>query len=132
MPVLKKHREIVEEYFNLIAMQKFEEGLRFFAPGCKTHNPYISGSMADLTKAMVDANKQGRTQSPDASFTVRYILEDGNMVAAYTNLLSNKAKPAEGGLRQVHLFRFDADKIVEYWDITQQIIPDMPNAGGDF
>jgi predicted SnoaL-like aldol condensation-catalyzing enzyme len=132
MPGLQKRREIVGEYFKLITMQKFEEGLRFFAPDCKTHNPYISGNMTDITKAMMAANKEGRAQSPDASFTVRYILEDRNMVAAYTQLLSNKAKPAAGGLRQVHLFRFEGDKIVEYWDVTQQIMPDMPNADGAF
>jgi len=35
-------------------------------------------------------------------------------------------------LRQVHLFRFEGDKIVEYWDITQQVLLDMPNASGAF
>ena len=29
----------------------------------------------------------------------------------------------------MHLFRFEGDKIVEYWDITQQILPSMLNAG---
>jgi predicted SnoaL-like aldol condensation-catalyzing enzyme len=28
--------------------------------------------------------------------------------------------------------RFEDDKIVEYWDITQQVLPDMPNAAGAF
>ena len=132
MPALKKHREIVDEYFKLIAMQKFQDVLQFFDPACKTHNPYISGSMVDISKGMAAANKEGRSQNPDASFTVRYILEEADMVAAYTNLLNDKAKPGAGGLRQVHLFRFEGDKIVEYWDVTQQIMPDMPNTGGAF
>jgi predicted SnoaL-like aldol condensation-catalyzing enzyme len=60
------------------------------------------------------------------------VLADGDFVAVHTELLSNKSKPSEGGLRQMHLFRFEGEKIVEYWDITQQIMPSMPNAGGAF
>jgi predicted SnoaL-like aldol condensation-catalyzing enzyme len=66
-------------------------------------------------------------------FTVRNVLTDGDMVAVYTQLLSSKSNPSEGGLRQVRLFRFGTDnKIVGYWDITQQIQPNMPNSGGAF
>jgi len=60
------------------------------------------------------------------------VLVDGDMAAAYTVLLNSKSNPGQGGLRQVHLFRFEGDKIAEYWDITQQIMPSMPNAGGAF
>jgi predicted SnoaL-like aldol condensation-catalyzing enzyme len=52
--------------------------------------------------------------------------------AAYTQLLSNESKPSEGGLRQIHLFRFESDKIVEYWNGTQQLTPNMPNVSGAF
>ncbi|PPD58036.1 nuclear transport factor 2 family protein [Dehalogenimonas etheniformans] len=132
MPSLQKQREIVNKFFELIAAQKFDELLLLCSQDCKTHNPYITGGMADLTKAMTAANKEGRAQNPDASFVVRYALVDGNMAAAYTQLLNDKAKPGAGGLRQIHLFRFDEEKIVEYWDVTQQVTPDMPNAGGAF
>jgi predicted SnoaL-like aldol condensation-catalyzing enzyme len=54
------------------------------------------------------------------------------MVAAHTEMLVNKSKPGEGGLRQVHLFRFEGDKIAEYWDVTQMIFASMPNAAGAF
>jgi predicted SnoaL-like aldol condensation-catalyzing enzyme len=53
-------------------------------------------------------------------------------VAAYTELLNNKSTPAEGGLRQVHLFRFSDDKIMEYWDVSQYVAPNMPNVAGAF
>ena len=54
-------------------------------------------------------------------FSVKNVLSGRDMVAAHTEMLFNKSKPNEGGLRQVHLFRFKGDKIVEYWDITQVI-----------
>jgi predicted SnoaL-like aldol condensation-catalyzing enzyme len=125
-------KNIALEFFNLIGQGKFKEGLRFFAPGCKTHNPYIAGNMETLTDAMVAANKEGTAKNPEAEFAVKHVLADGDLVAVHTQLLSSKSNPSQGGLRQIHLFRFEGDKIVEYWDVTQQLMPDMPNAAGAF
>jgi predicted SnoaL-like aldol condensation-catalyzing enzyme len=126
------HKDIALEYFKLISEGKYKEGLRFFAPDCKTHNPYNSGSMDNLTDAMIAASKDIRAQSKEPSFAVKNVLADGDLVAVHTELLNSKPNPSEGGLRQVHLFRFEGGKIVEYWDITQQVLPDMPNAAGAF
>jgi predicted SnoaL-like aldol condensation-catalyzing enzyme len=110
----------------------FKEGLRFFAPDCKTHNPFVVGGMGTLTDAMIAASKNITAQSSQPEFVIKHLLADGDLVAVHTQLLNHKLNPGEGGLRQVHLFRFEADKIVEYWDITQQILPSMPNASGAF
>jgi len=63
---------------------------------------------------MVAAAKDLDTQNEEGEFTVKHVLADGDLVAAHTELLSSKSKPFKGGLRQVHLFRFEGDKIVEY------------------
>ena len=120
------------DYFRLVESGKFKEGLRFFSPDCMTHNPYIAGDMKTLTEGMIEANKKGTSEYPNAKFTVRQVLADGDYVAVHTELLNNKSKPSEGGLRQIHLFRFEDDKIVEYWDVTQQVMQDMPNAAAAF
>ncbi len=125
-------KNIITEYFKFLGIGKFKEGLRFFAPDCKTHNLFTSGSIEALTDAMIAASKDLSAQSSGMEFKVRQLLADGDFVAAYINVLNDKSKPGEGGLRQMHLFRFEDDKIVEYWDITQQIMPNMPNAGGAF
>lgn len=129
---MQDRKRIVVEFLNLGLKGKFKDGLKYFSPDCKTHNPYILGTMEALTEAMDVANSQGSTQYPEAEFSIKRLIEDGNLVAVHTELLSNKFRPNEGGLRQVHLFRFEDDKIVEYWDITQQIPPNMPNGAGAF
>ena len=126
------HKKIVVEFLNLGLTGKFKEGLKNFSTDCKTHNPYIAGNMDTLTSAMDAANAQGTGQYPEAEFKVKHVLADGDLVAVHTELFNKKSKPNEGGLRQIHLFRFSNDKIVEYWDVTQQILPNMPNAGGAF
>ena len=127
-----ERKDVVLEYFKLVVAGKFKEGLRFFVPDCKTHNPYVAGDMKALTNAMIAANKEGTTKYPEAEFAVKHVLADEDLVVAHTQLLSNKSKPNEGGLRQIHLFRFKSNKIVEYWDVTQQVTPNMRNAGGAF
>ena len=127
-----EHKNVALEYFKLISAGKFREGLRFFTPDCKTHNPFISGSIETLVDAMIAASKDIRAQSKEPSFAVKNILADGDLVAVHTELLNSKSNPSQGGLRQVHLFRFEGNKIVEYWDITQQVLADMPNPIGAF
>jgi predicted SnoaL-like aldol condensation-catalyzing enzyme len=128
----EEHKSIVKEYFELISQQKFKEGLRFFAPDCKTHNPFVAGNMEKIINAMIDANKEYGPKYLEAQFSLKLMLADGDFVAAYTQLVASPTKPAEGGLRQMHLFRFGGDKIVEYWDITQNIMPNTSNPAGSF
>jgi predicted SnoaL-like aldol condensation-catalyzing enzyme len=123
---------MVVDFLNLGLSGKFKDGLRFFSSDCKTHNPYIAGDMDTLVETMDTAYSQGRSQFPDAEFKVKHVIAEGDFVAVHTELLNNRPNPSEGGLIQVHLFRFYGDKIIEYWDITQQVLPTMPNAGGAF
>ncbi len=106
-----EHRNITIEFMDLIGSGRFKEGLRFCAPDCRTHNPYTTGGMGDLTDAMDAAKKEMSSRYPNAEFAIKHVLADGDMVAVHTQILSYRDKPGEGGLRQVHLFRFEGDKI---------------------
>ncbi len=128
----RSHKATVREYFRLVGQGRFQDGLRFFSEDCVTHNPYIAGTMGDIANGQAAASRGSAAMFPDPAFTVENVIEDGNLVAAHTHLLGSRTNPAEGGLRQVHLFRFKGDKIVEYWDITQTVTKDMPNAAGAF
>jgi predicted SnoaL-like aldol condensation-catalyzing enzyme len=66
----------------------------------------------------------------DFKLLVRNVLADGDLVAVHTTLASSN--PSDGGLRQVHVFRFSENKIIEYWDITQQVPKNAPNAAEAF
>lgn len=133
--VNKAQKDIAVEFLSLIGLGRPKEGLRFFAAECKTHNPYTLGSMEALIDAMVAVQKEGAKgivegSKADFKLIIRQVLADGNLVAVHTQLSSSQ--PSQGGLRQVHLFRFSGDKIVEYWDITQHVPENAPNAAGAF
>ena len=61
-------KNIVSEYFELIKEGKFKEGLHFFAPDCKTHNPFVAGNMENIIDAMIAANKDYGPKYPEAQF----------------------------------------------------------------
>ena len=131
----KARKDIAVEFLNLIGSGKPKDGLVFFDPDCKTHNPYVVGGMNELIDAMIAVQKQGsegiiKGSKADFKLVVRRVLADGDMVAVHTQVAGSK--PNDGGLRQMHLFRFRGDKIVEYWDITQLVPENAPNAAGAF
>jgi predicted SnoaL-like aldol condensation-catalyzing enzyme len=129
---LRERKKVVSDFFKLVVQGRQKEGLRFFSSDCVQHNPYIHGGMDALFESMSAAQKDA-PKYPDPHFAVKSILADEDMVAAHTELLGSKSNPGAGGLRQVHLFRFGkGNKIVEYWDITQMVQPDMPNAASAF
>jgi predicted SnoaL-like aldol condensation-catalyzing enzyme len=108
----KVHKDIAAEFLNSVGSGRPKDGLRFFAPECKTHNPYISSSMSTLIDAMIAVQKQGaegisKGSKADFKLSIKQVLADGDLVAVHSQLSSSK--PSEGGLRQVHLFRFSED-----------------------
>ena len=128
-------KETAVNFLSLIAAGRPKDGLVFFTPDCITHNPYTAGGMDALTDAMIAVQKQGsagivKGSSADFKLSIRRVLAEGDFVAVHTTL--SGSNPASGGLRQIHLFRFKGDKIVEYWDITQLIPEAAPNAAAAF
>jgi predicted SnoaL-like aldol condensation-catalyzing enzyme len=131
----KVRKDIAVEFLSLVGSGKPKDGLLFFDPECETHNPYTAGGMEELTDAMIAVQKQAadgiiKGSKADFKLTIRQVIADGDVVAVHTQVAGSK--PSEGGLRQVHLLRFRGDKIVEYWDITQMVPENAPNAAGAF
>lgn len=82
----KARKEIAVEFFNLIAMRRPKDGLRFFSPDCKTHNPYTPGGINELIDAMIAVQKQGaqgivKGSTADFKLVIRAVLADGDFVA---------------------------------------------------
>lgn len=118
-------KEIVTRFLQFVIAGKPKDALLFFAPNCNHHNPYFPAGMEALTDAMAGAAQAA--SAGGGSLTIEHFLEDGDLVAAHTALRNQAGEPV---FVQVHLFRFGGDKIVEYWDVTQQVPADSPNADG--
>jgi predicted SnoaL-like aldol condensation-catalyzing enzyme len=99
---------------------------QFVAPHFIHHNQYFKGDRQSLMSAMEEASKT----SPNASIDIKHAYSDGNTVITHSLVL--RQNPAEPGIAVVHIFRFENNRVVELWDLGQQILKDSPNENGLF
>jgi predicted SnoaL-like aldol condensation-catalyzing enzyme len=88
------------------------------------HNPFFMGDTASL-KAGMEENERNQ---PGKKLIVHHAIEEDGLVAIHSHLVVK----AEMELAVVHIFRFQDDKIVELWDIAQQVPKEMCNQFGMF
>ena len=116
----------MSNFLQLVIAGRPKDTLALFAPDCKHHNPFFPAGMAALTDAMAGAAQA----SPSVGIlNIEHLLEDGDFLAAHTALRNPAGEPV---FAQVHLFRFQGDKIAEYWDITQPVPAGSLNVDGMF
>ncbi len=118
----EKRKEIALSFFRLIGSPKGPmAALTIFDPKCSHHNPYCAPGMKALLTEMaeVQKNPQATDMPSDPIFEIKRAVADGDMVAIHTTLRSKSDETK--GYRQVHMFRFKGDKVVEYWDVTQMM-----------
>lgn len=119
-------KEIATEFLVLCAKGKSREAFNSFADkNFKHHNAYFKGDAETLMLAMEENAKQ----NPDKGLEIKNVLQDDNYVALYSFV---KLKPSDLGIALVHIFRFENDKIVELWDLSQPIPENMINENGMF
>ena len=58
-----------------------------------------------------------------------HAVEEGDLVAVHSRVQHG---PADPGAALVHLFRFEGDRIVELWDVGQEVPAETVNANGMF
>ncbi|WP_374029981.1 nuclear transport factor 2 family protein [Bdellovibrio bacteriovorus] len=90
------------------------------------HNQYFKGDREALMHAMEDAHKA----TPNKTLTVKKVLEDGNHVMTFSEIIRSNHNSAT--IAVIHIFRIENDKIVELWDVGQEVLKDSPNKNGIF
>lgn len=98
---------------------------KYVGENFKHHNAYFKGDADSLMIAMEESAKA----NPDVIFKTHLIVEEENFVVTYSKFQHN---PEDTGFAVVHIFRFENNKIVELWDLGQQIPSDIINENGMF
>ncbi|RLU94663.1 polyketide cyclase [Streptomyces griseocarneus] len=113
------------EFLKLAAAGEVDAAYRLTAEGGRHHNPYFAAGWEALKAGMRDAAEQ----APDRRLDVKHVITSGELVAVHSHVVP---RPGDDGMAVVHLFRFEAGKIAELWDVGQALPPDSPNADGPF
>jgi predicted SnoaL-like aldol condensation-catalyzing enzyme len=119
------HKEIASEFLRLAASGKVDEAyVKYVSTDFIHHNQYFKGDRDSLMKGMKDA----AISAPNKSFHIKHIYEDLDRV------ITHSLVDVQGGMKiaVVHIFKMAGNKIVEMWDIGQQIMADSPNENGLF
>ena len=118
--------DIATEFLSLCASGKVREAYdRHVAENFRHHNAYFPGDRDALLTAM----EQSAQSEPNKSFTVRQTIESADRVAVMSHL---RRAQADLEYAVVHILRFEQGRIVEMWDVAQEIPRDSPNQLGMF
>jgi len=98
---------------------------KFVGVGFRHHNPYFEGSAEALAVAM----EENARQNPGKALEVKRAITEGELVVVHSHV---RQKPGDLGAAVVHIFRFEAGRIVELWDLGQPVPEKSPNQYGMF
>ena len=98
---------------------------KFVGLGFRHHNPFFEGSAESLMTAM----EENARQNPNKVLEVKRAIAEGDLVAVHSHVRQN---PDDRGGAVVHLFRFENGRIIELWDVGQQVPEESANQDGMF
>ena len=113
---LKANKRIVHEWHELaINQRKPEEAVaKYLGPHYRQHNP----GAADGPEPFIAFVKQFAQTYPDFRMESKRIIAEGNYVVLHSHLIP---KPGDRGMAVVDIFRLENGKIVEHWDVVQEV-----------
>src|SRR5579883_2425906 len=105
-------KEIILSFYEHLGAKDLEERLKsleHFDTNYKDHDPFLMGNKDALRKVI--------EQNPIEA-KIKRIFLDGDYVIAHVHYITH---PGTRGQAGVDIFRFENDKIVEHWNVSQPI-----------
>jgi predicted SnoaL-like aldol condensation-catalyzing enzyme len=126
MSMSENNKEAAVTFLTLAGSGKVQEAYaKFVGAAFRHHNPFFEGSASALMAGM-EANAR---QYPGKVLEVKCAIAEGEWVVVHSHVRQN---PADLGAGVVHIFRFEAGRVVELWDIGQPVPEKSPNQYGMF
>jgi predicted SnoaL-like aldol condensation-catalyzing enzyme len=89
------------------------------------HNPQVPDGAA----AFIGFVNSMRSQFPGMHLEVKRVIAQGDMAVTHSHMTLT---PGEPGLALADFFRFEGGKVVEHWDVIQDIPDASANSNGMF
>jgi predicted SnoaL-like aldol condensation-catalyzing enzyme len=124
--VATTQKEAAVDFLRLVASGSVREAYRkYVGPGFRHHNAYFRSGAESLMAAM----EENAAKNPNKVLEIQRALQDGDLVAVHSHI---RQQPGDRGAAVVHIFRFQGDRIVELWDLGQEVPESSPNELGMF
>ena len=120
------HKEAAVQFLQAVIAGRVDDAYaKYVDMRGQHHNPYFAAGFAALQVGM----RENHVQFPHKTLSVKNVIGEGDLVAVHSQVVLSPGGP---DVAAVHLFRFNADKIVELWDVGQAVPGDSPNEQGMF
>jgi predicted SnoaL-like aldol condensation-catalyzing enzyme len=113
---LEANKKILREWHEIALDQRKPEeaAARHLGPYYRQHNP----GAADGAESYVAFMKWLAQTYPDLRMETKRIIAEGDYVVLHSHLIR---KPGDRGMAVVDIFRLENGKIVEHWDVVQEV-----------
>ena len=113
---LEENKRIVREWHDLaIDQRKPEEAVaKYLGLHYRQHNP----GAGDGPEPFIETVKRFAQNFPDFRMEPKRIIAEGDLVVLHSHLI---LKPGDRGTAVVDIFRLENGKIVEHWDVVQEV-----------
>jgi len=113
---LEENKRIVRAWHELaIDQRKPEEAVaKYLGPNYRQHNP----GAGDGPDPFIETVKRFVQTFPDLRMEPKRIIAEGDYVVLHSHLI---LKPGDRGRAVVDIFRLENGKIVEHWDVVQEV-----------
>jgi predicted SnoaL-like aldol condensation-catalyzing enzyme len=120
------NKKTVRDFYEAAINQKdFAAASKYLGPKYIQHNPRAADGAEGLKGFLAFL----KDKFPNSRSEIKRVLADGDYVVLHVHAVR---EPATLGQAIIDIFRLENGKIVEHWDVTQDI-PDKPsNANGMF
>jgi len=111
---LEENKRIALEWHEQALRQPEEAVAKYIGPNYRQHNP---GS-ADGSEALIQTMKWFTQTFPELHMETKRVIAEGDLVVIHSHLT---LKPGDRGSAVVEIFRLENGRIVEHWDVAQEI-----------
>ncbi|PFZ52768.1 pyruvate kinase [Bacillus wiedmannii] len=117
----EKNKKMVVDFYNKV-FNKHDIDIipKYVSEDYKQHNPFV----ADGRKAFMDFFKEDFVKNPNSSAEIKRVVVEGDTVALHVHSRTNSQ---DKGVAIVDIFRIKDGKIVEHWDVIQEIPNEAAN-----
>ncbi len=119
------HDLVIDMYHNVLRAMNPDRVDEYLAPAYVQHSSLAEPGLPALKTFLAKV----RAESPDAEQTIHRSMVDGDMVMVHVHVVR---WPGDPGLAVVDIFRCAEGKIVEHWDVIQDVPANPVNPNGMF
>jgi predicted SnoaL-like aldol condensation-catalyzing enzyme len=124
-PFEANKKTVLDFYERALNQSDFDAAAVHFGPRYIQHNPMIEDGVEGFRRFV----RQLKERFPRVRGEIKRIFAEGDFVILHAHA---KREPDEPGIAIIDIFRLEAGKIVEHWDVRQPMPETSANPNGMF